>query len=158
MALHELDDVRKKPATGGGWPWVLGRVEEVTHGGRVARLAVRLGRELGLCGAALRDLAGGALCHDLGKILLPSELLAAPRRLEVEERRRVETHPELGAALLRRLGAPRSWVDVALAHHERWDGGGYPYGLAGADIPLAARIVAVVDTYDAIVSDRPYRP
>jgi hypothetical protein len=100
----------------------------------------------------------GAL-HDIGKVWVPPEVLARPGCLTPSERRHVERHARLGARALRRCHAPRlrTAARVALEHHERWDGAGYPRGLAGAGIHPAARVVALADVYDALTSARPYR-
>jgi putative two-component system response regulator len=95
--------------------------------------------------------------HDVGKVGVASELLARPGALDPQERRSVERHPVIGAGLVEPLGLPAEVSMAILHHHEWWDGRGYPDGLFGAQIPIAARIVAVADAYDAMTSDRPYR-
>jgi response regulator RpfG family c-di-GMP phosphodiesterase len=98
-----------------------------------------------------------AFLHDVGKIGVPSELLARPGALDPQERRAVERHPVIGVGLVEPLGLPAEVSMAIRHHHEWWDGRGYPDGLFGAQIPMAARIVAVADAYDAMTSDRPYR-
>ncbi len=97
------------------------------------------------------------LFHDVGKITLPLTLLNKPGALDPGEQQRMRQHSVRGAQILTDLGAPRTSVDAARFHHERWDGTGYPCGIGGLEIPLVARAVALVDTYAALTSDRPYR-
>jgi putative nucleotidyltransferase with HDIG domain len=127
------------------------------HSARVAAYAVRLGQEMGLDSAALRELRYGALLHDVGKIAVPDAILRSPQPLSEDDWERMKTHPFNGWEMLRRVPFLTSALDVVLCHHERWDGTGYPRRLQGEDIPLAARIFAVVDSLDAITSERPYR-
>lgn len=127
------------------------------HGVRVALAALALGRELGLPLAQLRALAQGTLVHDVGKIQVPDHILNKPGPLTAEERRLVERHPLTGFDMCRRLGFMAEELQVIRSHHERWDGGGYPDGLRGEEIPLLARIVAICDVYDALTSNRAYR-
>lgn len=128
------------------------------HSLRVTRQALRLGRALGLRPRALEALVRGALVHDVGKLEVPDRVLNKPGPLTGEERRWVERHPVAGYELCARLGFLPEELEVIRHHHERWDGAGYPDGLAGEQIPLLARILAVVDVYDALTSDRAYRP
>jgi putative nucleotidyltransferase with HDIG domain len=128
------------------------------HSLRVAGLADRLAVALGWDASARRDLALGALLHDVGKLLVPRELLFASRRLLPEERLEVERHPLLGVQLLADVSLPAATPDVVAHHHERWDGSGYPLGLAAERIPLPARLVAIADVYDAMTHSRPYAP
>jgi putative nucleotidyltransferase with HDIG domain len=128
------------------------------HSGRVAALAVEIGRELGLDEAQQKALAYGGLLHDIGKIGIPEAILDKPDPLAPEEMDLMRSHPVIGAEILRGV---EFLVTAALAvrgHHERWDGTGYPDGLAGEQIPLIARIVNAADTYDACTSVRPYQP
>jgi HD-GYP domain-containing protein (c-di-GMP phosphodiesterase class II) len=124
---------------------------------RVARYATATGREMGLAGEELRALWVGALLHDVGKIGVPDQVLKKPAPLTYEEYEEMKRHPEIGATIMERSSFLRPGLPAVLHHQERFDGSGYPYGLRGADISLQGRIVAVVDTYDAIVSSRPYR-
>lgn len=128
------------------------------HVERVARYAAATGRELGLAGQQLRDLWVGALLHDVGKLGVPDHVLKKPGRLTPEEYEEMKRHPELGAAIMERSSFLRPGLPAVLHHQECWDGSGYPFGLRGEDISLQGRIVAVVDTFDAIISARPYRP
>ncbi len=131
--------------------------ETEEHCRRVAENAVRLGRFLGLDAGALAALRRGAYLHDVGKIGVSDHTLGKPGALGAEELAAVRRHPELGARLLAPLAFPERVTAVVRFHHERFDGSGYPEGLHGAAIPLAARIFAVVDTLDAMTGDRPYR-
>jgi HD-GYP domain-containing protein (c-di-GMP phosphodiesterase class II) len=128
------------------------------HAERVADLAVNLTAIASPELAAMDGLGHAYLLHDIGKIGLPDAILLKPGRLTQEEMRIVQTHPRLGAGLVRRLRFLSPLVmDVVACHHERWDGSGYPRRLAGAKIPLPARIFAVVDAFDAMTHERPYR-
>ncbi|HEX6037203.1 HD-GYP domain-containing protein [Longimicrobium sp.] len=127
------------------------------HVERVARYATATGREMGLTGEELRALWVGALLHDVGKIGVPDQVLKKPAPLTYEEYEEMKRHPEIGATIMERSSFLRPGLPAVLHHQERYDGSGYPYGLRGADISLQGRIVAVVDTFDAIVSSRPYR-
>jgi diguanylate cyclase (GGDEF)-like protein len=127
------------------------------HAGEVADLAEVVGARLGLDDQAARDVRYAALLHDIGKIGVRSELLAKPAPLTQPEFAEVKRHSEIGAQLLGRIPLLSSAAPVVRAIHERWDGGGYPDGLAGEEIPLAARIVGACDALHAMTSNRPYR-
>ncbi|MFP5298169.1 MAG: HD-GYP domain-containing protein [Actinomycetota bacterium] len=103
------------------------------------------------------DVGYGFLLHDVGKIGVPDHILRKPGELTGDEWSIMKTHPEMGARIVRPMGFAQSTIDVIAYHHERWDGRGYPYGLEGTEIPLAARVFSVVDTYDALTCERPYR-
>ncbi len=128
------------------------------HGEDVAGLAERVAVRMGLTRAQARDVRFAAMLHDLGKVAVPSEILLKPGPLTEEEWVVMRSHAAVGGDLVGRIDAFAHLAPAVRASHERWDGDGYPDGLAGEQIPLAARIVAVCDTYDAIVTDRPYRP
>ena len=134
--------------------------DSYTHGHslRTAELAVELALQMSLPTDRLRIIARGAYLHDLGKIAIPDQILNKPGALTAEERKIVETHPQLGYELASTAPSLREVLTVILHHHERLDGKGYPNGLAGAAIPLEARVVAVADVWDALTSDRAYRP
>ena len=127
----------------------------IDHGHRVRSMAHRLGAHLGLDRTHLNRLGISAMLHDIGKARIDPAILTKPARLTDEEWIEVKRHPELGFDMLDGNVHPDIAAAV-LAHHERFDGTGYPNRLAGKDIPLTARILAVADAYDAIVSDRPY--
>jgi putative nucleotidyltransferase with HDIG domain len=128
----------------------------VAHCTSVARGAGQIGRALGMSSSEVRVLSLAGLLHDVGKSQIPAEVLDKAGPLDDAEWAQIRRHPENGAELVRANGAPEvaAWI---LAHHERPDGQGYPFGLRGAQIPLQARILAVVDTFDAMTSRRPYR-
>jgi PAS domain S-box-containing protein len=130
------------------------------HIHRMARISALLGRVLGLDQAYLDLLLVAAPMHDVGKIGIPAEIMLKPGPLTPEERKEMERHTTLGYELLADSDSLllETAARIALTHHERWDGTGYPEGLAGEEIPLDGRIVAVADVFDALLSDRPYRP
>jgi HD-GYP domain-containing protein (c-di-GMP phosphodiesterase class II) len=128
------------------------------HGEDVAGLAARVALRMGLSRAQAREVRYAAMLHDIGKIAVPSEILLKPGPLTEEEWVVMRSHAAVGGDLVGRIEAFAHLAPAVRASHERWDGGGYPDGLAGEQIPLAARIIAACDTYDAIVTDRPYRP
>ena len=132
--------------------------ETYTHSLRTLRLSVLIGRVCGLTQAQLRVLKLGAFLHDIGKLYVSREVLRAPAALTDEEWAAMRRHPQDGRRLL--LGAPglANVARVIFQHHESWDGSGYPRGLSGGAIDISARIVAVADAFDSMVSDRPYRP
>jgi putative two-component system response regulator len=127
------------------------------HTERLAELAVEIGKRLGLSEPEIEDLTLGAILHDVGKIGIPDSILMKPGPLTPDERLAIEQHPEIGDRMLApitMLGAVRP---VVRHHHERWDGAGYPDRLAGEEIPLFARIVALADSIEAMSGERPYR-
>jgi len=128
-----------------------------THARWITDLSLRVGQELGLDERTLKRLELGALLHDIGKIGIPSDVLAKPGRLTAAERKLVQTHPELGERIIAPIDRLQSVRPIVRHCHERWDGRGYPDGVAGEDIPLESRIIFVCDAYHAMTSDRPYR-
>ncbi|HYW06384.1 MAG TPA: HD-GYP domain-containing protein, partial [Longimicrobium sp.] len=126
---------------------------------RVTEAALALGITMGHDSEdALRALRWGAYLHDVGKIAVPDGILRKPGKLDAAEMEQMRRHPAIGLEFGERIGfLPRGALDVILHHHERWDGGGYPAGLAGEAIPVLARIFAVCDVFDALVSERPYK-
>ena len=132
--------------------------ETAGHTERVTDMTVRLAIELGIPNAHLAHVRRGALLHDLGRMGIPDSILLKPGPLTVDEWNIVRRHPEYAHDLLSRIPFLREALDVPYCHHERWDGSGYPRGLRAEDIPLTARIFAVADVWDALRSDRMYRP
>jgi HD-GYP domain-containing protein (c-di-GMP phosphodiesterase class II) len=129
-----------------------------SHEEDVADLSERVALRMGLVPSRARDVRYAALLHDVGKVAVPSEILLKPGPLTDTEWVAMRRHAAVGGDLVARIDAFAHLASAVRASHERWDGDGYPDGLAGEDIPLAARIIAACDTYDAIVTDRPYRP
>jgi diguanylate cyclase (GGDEF)-like protein len=127
------------------------------HARWITDLSLRVGRELGLEEHALKRLELGALLHDIGKIGIPSEILSKPGRLTADERAVMETHPELGERIIAPIDRLQEVGAIVRHCHERWDGHGYPDGLADDAIPLESRIIFVCDAYHAMTTDRPYR-
>jgi putative nucleotidyltransferase with HDIG domain len=127
------------------------------HSRRVALRAVQVGEELGLSPVRLRELATGGLVHDIGKLSVPNSILQKPGKLSTDEFAVIKRHPEIGCRMLGDLGFSESVARLVLDHHERLDGSGYPRGLSGPAMSLEARILAVCDVYEALVSNRAYR-
>ena len=127
------------------------------HSERVTDLALEVGRELELSDKEIDVLHRGGLLHDLGKIGVNQRVLDHPGKLDEEMRKEIETHTVIGARILEPIRAFQPMLPIVLYHHERWDGLGYPEGLKGLEIPRLARVLAVADVYDAMVSARPYR-
>jgi putative nucleotidyltransferase with HDIG domain len=132
--------------------------ETTGHSFRVALYAVALAKAMGLHSEPLKAIEWGALLHDVGKMVVPDEILRKMGPLTDEEWHIMKQHPTWGFDMLAEVSFLQpAALDIIYSHHERWDGQGYPRGIAGEALPLSARIFAVVDTYDAITSDRPYR-
>jgi diguanylate cyclase (GGDEF)-like protein/putative nucleotidyltransferase with HDIG domain len=127
------------------------------HLRRVQTFAVEMGRLMGLPHADLEALKAGALLHDIGKLAVPEYILCKPGRLSRDEFEKMMIHPRIGAEILETVHFPYPLASVVRSHHEKWDGNGYPDRLKGEEIPMAARILSVVDCFDALTSDRPYR-
>ena len=123
----------------------------------IANAAMELGRALGLPDREIERIRVASLLHDLGKLAIPDEILTKPGELDEPEWRVVAEHPKIGQVVLEQAGALRDAATIVLHHHEWFDGRGYPFGLAGQEIPIGARIVAIADAYEAMVSGRPYR-
>jgi len=142
-----------------GWVLALDLRDRETegHAKRVTEMTVRLARELGCTDEEIVHIRRGALLHDMGKMGIPDEILQKPGPLTEEEWVIMRRHPQYAYQML----SPISYLNQALIipyyHHERWDGSGYPHGLKGEEIPLFARLFAIVDVWDALSSDRPYR-
>jgi putative nucleotidyltransferase with HDIG domain len=133
------------------------RPEVAAHSRRVSAYSVRLAVQFGLGDEVIETIRVGALLHDVGKMLTPSRILEKPGRPNAREWQELRIHPELGAEICHRSGFDDEVVAIVLHHHERCDGSGYPDKLAHPAIPYTARIVAVMDTFDALTSSRDYR-
>lgn len=135
--------------------------DQITHGHirRVQVVALELAKRIGVSDdGQLKAIATAALLHDMGKLAIPEHILNKPGKLTAAEFEKVKRHADIGADLLSSVKFPYPVVPIVRHHHEHWDGTGYPAGISGTDIPLGARILAVVDCFDALTSDRPYRP
>lgn len=133
-------------------PWTAG------HSWRVTTVALNIGREMRLSETELETLQKGGLFHDIGKIGVPETILDKPGKLTDEEYAIIKKHPGIGAEIMGPIQAYHNLIPIVLQHHEWFNGQGYPHGLAGDAISLGARILAVADVYDALITDRPYRP
>jgi HD-GYP domain-containing protein (c-di-GMP phosphodiesterase class II) len=127
------------------------------HSTRLAEWALHVAGELGLEGSSLSDIEVAALLHDIGKIGIPDAILQKPAKLTEQEYDLMKKHPEYGWAVLRNVPGMERASLIILHHHESFDGTGYPAGLKGEEIPVGSRIVSVIDSFDAMVSSRPYR-
>src|ERR1043166_7527631 len=127
------------------------------HLERVRVYAIELAKKLNLSPDEIEALRAAALLHDIGKLAVPEHIISKPGRLTPEEFEKMKIHPIVGAEILERVQFPCPVVPIVRAHHEKWDGSGYPYGIAGEEIPIGARILSAVDCLDALASDRQYR-
>ncbi len=127
------------------------------HLRRVRVYAVEVAKELGVTDDEMQALHAAALLHDIGKLAVPEHIISKPGRLTLEEFEKMKIHPVVGAEILERVRFPYPVVPIVRAHHEKWDGSGYPLGLKGQEIPIGARILSAVDYLDALASDRQYR-
>jgi PAS domain S-box-containing protein len=143
-----------------GWSRALDLRDKETegHSQRVTEVTERLGRAMGLPGSELIHARRGALLHDIGKMGIPDGILLKPGALDAQEWVIMKKHPVYAYELLSPISYLKSALDIPYCHHEKWDGSGYPRGLQGEQIPLAARLFAVADIHDALRSERPYRP
>jgi PAS domain S-box-containing protein/putative nucleotidyltransferase with HDIG domain len=141
-----------------GWALALEMRDNETqgHSWRVTELVVELAKRMGVSGLDLDHLRRGAILHDIGKMGVPDRILHKPGKLDPEEWEIMKKHPEYGHEMLSNIDFLQDALDIPLYHHERWDGKGYPNGLKGNAIPLAARIFAIIDVWDAVTNDRPY--
>jgi len=146
-------------ATLEGWVRALDLRDKETEGHtqRVTILTQRLARSMGVDGEALVHITRGALLHDIGKMAIPDGILLKPGQLTDDERMLIQKHPVYAYEMLSPIAFLVPAIDIPYCHHEKWDGSGYPRGLRGKDIPFAARIFPVVDVWDALTSNRPYR-
>ncbi len=143
-----------------GWSRAMDMRDKETEGHtqRVTEMTLRIAQEMGIKEEEFVHIRRGALLHDMGKLGVPDNILLKPGPLTDEEWGIMKRHPQLAYEMLHSIEYLRPALDIPYCHHERWDGTGYPQGLKGEEIPLAARIFAVVDVWDALNSDRPYRP
>ena len=126
------------------------------HIPRVQIYARGLARAVGMSESEIEGLKIATLLHDIGKLAVPEHILAKPGPLTAEEFQKVRVHPQVGAGIIGSVPFPYPVAPLILSHHERWDGRGYPSGLKGTDIPLGARVLSLVDYFDALTSERPY--
>jgi HD-GYP domain-containing protein (c-di-GMP phosphodiesterase class II) len=142
-----------------GWAKALELRDKETegHSRRVSALTLRLARKLGISSSDLVHIHRGVLLHDIGKMCVPDKILLKEGPLTEDEWREMHKHPQIAYNLIHPISYLRPALDIPYCHHEKWDGSGYPRGLKGDQIPLTARLFAVVDVYDALSSDRPYR-
>lgn len=131
--------------------------ETGNHSQRVSMYTIILAKEMGLTGGQVRDLSTGALLHDIGKLGVPDSVLLKPGKLTAPERQLMRRHPRIGWEILKDIDFLQPSLDIVLSHHEQWDGLGYPKGLKGEEIARGARIFLVVDAFDTMTTDRPYR-
>jgi len=141
-----------------GWALALELRDNETqgHSWRVTELAVELGKMMGISGEELVRFHRGAVLHDIGKMGVPDRILHKQGKLTAEEWEIMKKHPEYGYEMLSNIDFLHDSRDIVLYHHERWDGMGYPTGLKGEEIPLSARVFAIIDVWDAVTNDRPY--
>ena len=146
-------------ATIEGWSRAMDLRDEETEGHtqRVTDLTLKLARLMGIRDDQLIHIRRGALLHDMGKLGIPDQILLKPGKLTDDEWVIMRKHPVYAYDMLSSIEYLRPALDIPYCHHEKWDGSGYPRGLKGEEIPLAARIFAVIDAWDALTSDRPYR-
>jgi putative nucleotidyltransferase with HDIG domain len=146
-------------ATIEGWSRALDLRDKETEGHteRVADLTVSIAKTMGIKDQGMVHIRRGALLHDIGKMGIPDYILLKPDKLTDEEWVIMRSHPQLARDLLMPIAYLRDALDIPYSHHEKWDGTGYPQGLKGQQIPLTARLFAVVDVWDALTSNRPYR-
>jgi putative nucleotidyltransferase with HDIG domain len=159
-AQQAIEDLSQAyDATLKGWSRVLDMRDHVTdeHTRRVAELTVALARKMGIPDSEMGHIHRGALLHDIGKMAIPDAILQKPDVLLPDEQEIMKTHPEKAYQILSHIDYLIPAMDIPYCHHEKWDGSGYPRGLKGEEIPFAARLFAVIDVYDALTTDRPYR-
>ncbi len=157
QARRSLEEAYEKTLE--GWVQALDLRDDETenHTRRVTEMTLRLARQMGFEGEALEHIRRGALLHDIGKMGVPDDILLKPGKLTKEEWETMCQHPVYAHQFLSPIEYLRPALNIPYCHHERWDGSGYPRGLKGEEIPMEARIFAVVDVWDALLSDRPYR-
>jgi putative nucleotidyltransferase with HDIG domain len=161
QTIHQAQDlILAYDTTIEGWSRALDLRDKQTeeHTLRVTHLTLQLAQAFGVSDAELKHMRRGALLHDIGKMGIPDVILRKSGALSDEERAMMRQHSQLAYEMLSPIAYLLPALDIPYCHHEKWDGTGYPRGLKGEEIPLAARIFAVVDVFDALTSDRPYRP
>jgi PAS domain S-box-containing protein len=160
VILSDLQVTAAYEATLQSWAQTLELRDKETngHSERVVGLTIRLAQEMGISGEALTHLRRGALLHDIGKLVIPDNVLKKPGKLDDAEWKIMRQHPVYAYQMLAGIPYLEPALDLPLHHHEWWDGSGYPDGLKGEDIPLGARLFSVIDVWDALLEDRPYRP
>ncbi|MCL4524247.1 MAG: response regulator, partial [Acidobacteria bacterium] len=156
-ALQELEQSYDYTLEALGGALDLKDAETEGHCQRVTAYTICIARAMGVSGPDLHHIARGAFLHDIGKMAVPDSILRKPGPLTPEEWVVIKRHCEVGFEVLRRIPFLKEAAEIVLAHQERYDGSGYPRGLKGDEIPLGARIFAIADTLDAMISDRPYR-
>jgi putative nucleotidyltransferase with HDIG domain len=155
--LNELESAYETTLEGWAKALELRDKETEGHSRRVTEMTTAIARKLRLSDEEVKHIYYGALLHDIGKMGVPDEILNKEGQLTPEERKIVDQHPVFAHDLLKDIAYLRKAIEIPYSHHEHWDGTGYPQGLKGEDIPLSARIFAVVDYWDALTSDRSYR-
>ena len=133
------------------------KYETEEHVERIGDLALLIGKDLNLSKDKLNDLIMLAALHDIGKIAVADSIILKPGKLSPQEWEMVKKHPEVGYRIAKSSVNLAAIADAILTHHENWDGSGYPEGIKGSQIPLISRIISIVDSYDAMTNDRPYR-
>jgi len=157
QALRELEQSYDYTLEALGGALDLKDAETEGHCQRVTAYTICIAKAMNVASPSLHHIARGAFLHDIGKMGIPDEILRKPGPLSESERQVMRRHCDIGHAVLKGIPFLRDAAEIVLAHQERWDGTGYPRGLKGEEIPLGARIFAVADTLDAMISDRPYR-
>jgi len=132
-------------------------LETVEHASRIKDMALEMGEQLQLSPDTMEELTLLAALHDIGKVTIPEAILYKPGKLNANEWEEIKKHPENGYHMIKAIPELRNVAEGILCHHERWDGTGYPQGIAGEEIPLSARILSILDAYDVMVSCRPYK-
>ena len=156
-ALAELEDTYRATLEALGSALDTRDVGTHAHSRRVVGYSLSIAHAFGVDETQMRDIEHGVLLHDIGKIGIPDAILLKPDKLTADEWKVMRRHPEIGKRLIENVPFLQGAIPIIFCHHEKWDGTGYPRGLKGEQIPLAARIFAVVDVWDAMRSDRPYR-
>jgi PAS domain S-box-containing protein/putative nucleotidyltransferase with HDIG domain len=155
--ISEIVDAYEETLTGWSRAMDFRDKETENHTQRVTKLTIKICQKMKLTETQITHARRGALLHDIGKMAIPDEILRKPGKLTDEEWVIMKKHPEYAYEMLYTIKFLRPALDIPYCHHEKWDGTGYPRGLKGEEIPIAARIFAVVDVWDALCSDRPYR-